>query len=168
MVCSYVVFWCCDLYMDYVCLCFFFKQKTAYEVRISDWSSDVCSSDLHRLPAGYRALWFGERHLDGILVIEHAQLTGHIALAVAHLGAALELACGRRAGNPRWRRGAQQARIQERAVGALIDVKDVACPILANHIPSRGFAAPHATDLQSFTMTPDRTTVRQGRRVSVI
>src|SRR3546814_15873973 len=26
---------------------FFFKQKTAYELRISDWSSDVCSSDLH-------------------------------------------------------------------------------------------------------------------------
>src|SRR3546814_3224396 len=29
-------------------LCFFFKQKTAYEMRISDWSSDVCSSDLYR------------------------------------------------------------------------------------------------------------------------
>src|SRR3546814_2122760 len=30
------------------CICFFFlfKQKTAYEMRISDWSSDVCSSDL--------------------------------------------------------------------------------------------------------------------------
>src|SRR3546814_14662430 len=28
---------------------FFFKQKTAYELRISDWSSDVCSSDLWRL-----------------------------------------------------------------------------------------------------------------------
>src|SRR3546814_1211718 len=28
--------------------CFFFKQKTAYEMRISDWSSDVCSSDLYR------------------------------------------------------------------------------------------------------------------------
>src|SRR3546814_9966832 len=27
-------------------LFFFFKQKTAYEMRISDWSSDVCSSDL--------------------------------------------------------------------------------------------------------------------------
>src|SRR3546814_4947346 len=26
---------------------FFFKQKTAYEMRISDWSSDVCSSDLY-------------------------------------------------------------------------------------------------------------------------
>src|SRR3546814_8190607 len=34
---------------------FFFKQKTAYEMRISDWSSDVCSSDLlsaHRAPGG--------------------------------------------------------------------------------------------------------------------
>src|SRR3546814_9608476 len=32
---------------DFVCLCvFFLKQKTAYEMRISDWSSDVCSSDL--------------------------------------------------------------------------------------------------------------------------
>src|SRR3546814_15992300 len=33
--------------MTYV---FFFKQKTAYEMRISDWSSDVCSSDLLNLP----------------------------------------------------------------------------------------------------------------------
>src|SRR3546814_191943 len=32
----------------FLCLFFFFKQKTAYEMRISDWSSDVCSSDLHR------------------------------------------------------------------------------------------------------------------------
>src|SRR3546814_4192571 len=30
---------------------FFFKQKTAYEMRISDWSSDVCSSDLGSLHA---------------------------------------------------------------------------------------------------------------------
>src|SRR3546814_5562410 len=39
---------------------FFFKQKTAYEMRISDWSSDVCSSDLsgrskHLLPISRRA-----------------------------------------------------------------------------------------------------------------
>src|SRR3546814_5285088 len=34
-------------------LFFFFKQKTAYEMRISDWSSDVCSSDLLR---GWSAL----------------------------------------------------------------------------------------------------------------
>src|SRR3546814_14757655 len=35
-----------------MCFCFFFfKQKTAYEMRISDWSSDVCSSDLVLLHA---------------------------------------------------------------------------------------------------------------------
>src|SRR3546814_10305498 len=37
------------LYVSWFCFCFcffFFKQKTAYEMRISDWSSDVCSSDL--------------------------------------------------------------------------------------------------------------------------
>src|SRR3546814_3869248 len=31
---------------EFVVFFFFFKQKTAYEMRISDWSSDVCSSDL--------------------------------------------------------------------------------------------------------------------------
>src|SRR3546814_20520595 len=43
-------------------LFFFFKQKTAYEMRISDWSSDVCSSDLPRrgVSCGHRAD-FGER-----------------------------------------------------------------------------------------------------------
>src|SRR3546814_16913629 len=39
-----VVFLC--IYFRFV-LFFFFKQKTAYEMRISDWSSDVCSSDLN-------------------------------------------------------------------------------------------------------------------------
>src|SRR3546814_10724764 len=40
-----MVLWCS------YCMCFFFfKQKTAYEMRISDWSSDVCSSDLLPLP----------------------------------------------------------------------------------------------------------------------
>src|SRR3546814_2339532 len=35
-------------------VCFCFKQKTAYEMRISDWSSDVCSSDLvhQNIPEG--------------------------------------------------------------------------------------------------------------------
>src|SRR3546814_20877898 len=32
---------------------FFFKQNTAYEMRISDWSSDVCSSDLQGIMFGY-------------------------------------------------------------------------------------------------------------------
>src|SRR3546814_7989441 len=38
---------------------FFFKQKTAYEMRISDWSSDVCSSDLlsNGSPRAWRNEW---------------------------------------------------------------------------------------------------------------
>src|SRR3546814_12313258 len=47
------------------CLFFFFKQKTAYEMRISDWSSDVCSSDLG--PASDR-IW-GDFTRDSVLII---------------------------------------------------------------------------------------------------
>src|SRR3546814_1357173 len=51
-----------DCHMS-VCVCFFFKQKTAYEMRISDWSSDVCSSDL-----GPWYQYVVERAADGVLV----------------------------------------------------------------------------------------------------
>src|SRR3546814_9123507 len=51
--CSLVLYFCFNfmlLFSFYCFFCFFFffffKQKTAYEMRISDWSSDVCSSDL--------------------------------------------------------------------------------------------------------------------------
>src|SRR3546814_3773082 len=40
-----------DLVVVSLCCFFFFKQKTAYEMRISDWSSDVCSSDLDLVTA---------------------------------------------------------------------------------------------------------------------
>src|SRR3546814_10536903 len=44
------------MYIDGGCVFyfFFFKQKTAYEMRISDWSSDVCSSDLFHAQASSR------------------------------------------------------------------------------------------------------------------
>src|SRR3546814_2015415 len=60
---------------------FFFKQKTAYEMRISDWSSDVCSSDL-----------LGEhvRILRAFTGEQQAQLAGRIADTVMHAGARLE------------------------------------------------------------------------------
>src|SRR3546814_2093091 len=45
---------------------FFFKQKTAYEMRISDWSSDVCSSDLYRPRIGaLQVLHFGQHETQG-------------------------------------------------------------------------------------------------------
>src|SRR3546814_1154159 len=43
---------------------FFFKQKTAYEMRISDWSSDVCSSDLIDLIALAHAVLAHRRHAN--------------------------------------------------------------------------------------------------------
>src|SRR3546814_2979649 len=45
--------WDCSCWF---CLFFFFKQKTAYEMRISDWSSDVCSSDLTTPEVWFRQL----------------------------------------------------------------------------------------------------------------
>src|SRR3546814_8940608 len=51
------------MFVSYYYSFFFFKQKTAYEMRISDWSSDVCSSDLYidgfnrADPAGVAALY---------------------------------------------------------------------------------------------------------------
>src|SRR3546814_6227311 len=44
------------MYFFLVYCVFFFKQKTAYEMRISDWSSDVCSSDLRELAGVGRTL----------------------------------------------------------------------------------------------------------------
>src|SRR3546814_4435548 len=43
----FVMLW--NQFTSDMCFFFFFKQKTAYEMRISDWSSDVCSSDLVQL-----------------------------------------------------------------------------------------------------------------------
>src|SRR3546814_9010502 len=84
-----------------VCLCaclfFFFKQKTAYEMRISDWSSDVCSSDLFALMGaaglqfemsdGLREVWGYEpseanmRKLMETFAYNPGLVTGAIALS---------------------------------------------------------------------------------------
>src|SRR3546814_7297044 len=58
---------------DVYCWFFFFKQKTAYEMRISDWSSDVCSSDLATLVTRWfhsnRGLALGIVHLPVVIAI---------------------------------------------------------------------------------------------------
>src|SRR3546814_7784279 len=48
---------------------FFFKQKTAYEMRISDWSSDVCSSDLPDPVMARRIVGVALRLLAGIALL---------------------------------------------------------------------------------------------------
>src|SRR3546814_5866176 len=64
---------------------FFIKQKTAYEMRISDWSSDVCSSDLEQIaaddfaaPAGRAAIEAALRGFLGVLeiILEFRQIRG--------------------------------------------------------------------------------------------
>src|SRR3546814_2100807 len=75
--CIYVL--CVFLYF------FFFKQKTAYEMRISDWSSDVCSSDL---PAAALAGTFLFKWVPGLADPKQATL---ISLA---LGVLIALAVG--------------------------------------------------------------------------
>src|SRR3546814_4962067 len=56
----------------FFCFFFFFKQKTAYEMRISDWSSDVCSSDLTRL-AGEQVI---SQTLDRYLILRTGWIYG--------------------------------------------------------------------------------------------
>src|SRR3546814_3322880 len=59
-----LLFLCCYCYciLDFGCVCFFFfKQKTAYEMRISDWSSDVWSADLR---VGERVSLSPTRHCE--------------------------------------------------------------------------------------------------------
>src|SRR3546814_7841358 len=84
---------------------FFFKQKTAYEMRISDWSSDVCSSDLDLGDA-----------------LDHQQYAGgndhRLQLEDRHAGGAVdahfEIAPGSRRVFPA---GQDQRRSEERRVG---------------------------------------------------
>src|SRR3546814_4006686 len=60
------------------CVFFFFKQKTAYELRISDWSSDVCSSDLDEIGIKQHAR---HRRLDATTLgqAKIAALANHLA-----------------------------------------------------------------------------------------
>src|SRR3546814_17022048 len=51
--------------------CFFFKQKTAYEMRISDWSSDVCSSDLIGNARSLPAFAMREDMTGSVVPVEH-------------------------------------------------------------------------------------------------
>src|SRR3546814_4626337 len=59
---------------------FFFKQKTAYEMRSSDWSSDVCSSDLLQQGSLERLGGHGEVRVDvRILTATHVDLAAAVA-----------------------------------------------------------------------------------------
>src|SRR3546814_3986850 len=83
---------------SYFSVFFFFKQKTAYEMRISDWSSDVCSSDLRQTmlvdEAPHFEMVIGELRGDtGIL--EHRRLVaGRLEDAAEQAGGDDEIGLG--------------------------------------------------------------------------
>src|SRR3546814_10451686 len=64
----------------------FFKHKTAYEMRISDWSSDVCSSDLFSAPAEeYKVNPIVAKALDLIFILhaDHEQIASASTVRLA-------------------------------------------------------------------------------------
>src|SRR3546814_6286908 len=63
---------------------FFFKQKTAYEMRISDWSSDVCSSDLDD-PFMTPEIVPSEEELSKDVTLELSEKGGHVGFISGHL-----------------------------------------------------------------------------------
>src|SRR3546814_2601315 len=77
--------WVVRVYLD-SCDCWFLKQKTAYEVRISDWSSDVCSSDLadfHNLKTPPLAA--GQFVLMTLSTLPHTVTGGDVRMAIRGL-----------------------------------------------------------------------------------
>src|SRR3546814_2167567 len=76
---------------------FFLKQKTAYEMRISDWSSDVCSSDLAFLApdavrlGGLAGFVGRQRHRQLVLALEFVVAGDAVARTADHHGAQLEI-----------------------------------------------------------------------------
>src|SRR3546814_18066605 len=65
-------------------LLLFFKQKTAYEMRISDWSSDVCSSDLPNSRANAGTLSSRKVQITGLFAGRRARVTPSLTIRASH------------------------------------------------------------------------------------
>src|SRR3546814_19820691 len=117
-----IIIWCVGVF-------FFFKQKTAYEMRISDWSSDVCSSDL--TPGSgqeeFGAILLdphivgGERHVDAVL--------GERDMAVEDVERALCAEVDRQQ-----LAAAAQHAAQDRTAGGRVGGIDLVQPVLAGGV----------------------------------
>src|SRR3546814_6628439 len=78
---------------------FFFKQKTAYEMRISDWSSDVCSSDLpHRPAVAQGAVQSGQKPVVPVARIGGAVVAVDVRVGAGGLRPQVLAGAGARAG----------------------------------------------------------------------
>src|SRR3546814_5403615 len=92
-----------------ICAVFFFKQKTADEMRISDWSSDVCSSDLDELdlagglPELNWASWLAAVGVTGVDATRGPRFSfSHMALQAAAEGQGVALRSEERRVGKEW------------------------------------------------------------------
>src|SRR3546814_5671190 len=103
-------------------LLFFFKQKTAYELRISDWSSDVCSSDLLAGERGFEKAHAAVRQQDAAKPQRHQRapaLAVEIRIAIGKGMDALDRPC-----------------VGERAAHRILN-----CRLLFGQVEMHGFSA---------------------------
>src|SRR3546814_13895571 len=127
---------------------FFFKQKTAYEMRISDWSSDVCSSDLRehdREGSGEAVFQVLRRDAGGFLRPDVDQLhrPGAVVVALQRAGTA--------------RAGADCADIDE--VGVLVVTGD------EDALAGAGVDRGGERDEDPFRRSSSRNSIGEGKRV---
>src|SRR3546814_7180739 len=85
--CQFLCYYDCFCFCYFYILFFFFKQKTAYEMRISDWSSDVCSSDLLTLEIGDDRVhvardWPSDQYEEADRLIDRIVASGVCAIVV--------------------------------------------------------------------------------------
>src|SRR3546814_4356799 len=118
-------------------LCFFFfKQKTAYEMRISDWSSDVCSSDLETTGLADPAPVLHTLMSDPV-VAERCRLESVVTLVDAVNGdSTLD----------HHQEAVKQAAVADRLVLTKLDVAD---PKAVQHLRHRLRSEEHTSELQS-------------------
>src|SRR3546814_5381788 len=114
-----VCFWSISWLFSFLVCFVFFKQKTAYEMRISDWSSDVCSSDLIRGVADIARGALVVAGIAGAVQHLHALVPGGVGHRLRRLPALLEQRPRRllrlRRGDPRTvQQGDDQPLVQRR------------------------------------------------------
>src|SRR3546814_11481463 len=139
---------------------FFFKQKTAYELRISDWSSDVCSSDL--LFGDLSALYDGDGKADNAAMIRarlsaDGELMQRILASEGYYDAVVDTRIDRGA-----REGGQER--QRRSITAVIGVKPGKRYTLADIIIAAEPTIPPTLIAQTFPRSTQLNTISRDNR----
>src|SRR3546814_11163493 len=127
--------------------CFFFKQKTAYEMRISDWSSDVCSSDLREVEVAHDVghaglLWLQAPDVDTEFA-QFGQFRAEVGdLLALHRNAVDAQAWPTLAGRPRPAVGIVDSADPARILGQLERVRGDAARRIGEGCPAPGRTCP--------------------------